>query len=324
MNATLTDRYIDAAMRTVPEKQRPDLSAELRASIADQIDARTDAGELHETAERTVLAELGDPDKLAAGYTDRPLHLIGPRYYLEWWRLLKLLLWIVPACAAFGIALGQTLSGATFGEVVGSTVAGIIGVVVHVFFWVTLVFAILERTPSEASARTGHGARSGEPWSEWSLDRLPEPRESGARLPDLIASLVFLVLGAAVILWDLLIGFVPGSDISFLDPGLWPAWIAGLFVLMALEGVLAFLVYRAGRWTFPLAVANAVLALAVALPALWLLAQGRLLNAEFFPTLVPEDGAEVAQINAVLAGFGIAIIAGWDIIDGFLKARRAR
>ena len=60
------------------------------------------------------------------------------------------------------------------------------------------------------------------------------------------------------------------------------------------------------------------------LPALWLLAQGRLLNPEFFPTLVPEDGAEVAQIIAVLAGFGIAIIAVWDIIDGFLKARRAR
>jgi hypothetical protein len=324
MNATLTDRYIDAAMRTVPDKQRPDLSAELRASIADQIDARTDAGEPHETAERAVLAELGDPDKLAAGYTDRPLHLIGPRYYLEWWRLLKLLLWIVPACAAFGIALGQTLAGATFGEVVGSTFAGIIGVVVHVFFWVTLVFAILERTPRDASARKGRTARSAEPWSEWSLDRLPEPRESGARLPDLIASLVFLVLGAGVILWDLLIGFVPGSDISFLHPGLWPAWIAGLFVVMALEGVLAFLVYFAGRWTFPLAVANAVLALAVALPALWLLAQGRLLNPEFFPTLVPGDGAEVAQINAVLAGFGIAIIAGWDIIDGFLKARRAR
>ena len=62
-------------------------------------------------AERAVLTDLGDPDKLAAGYTDRPLHLIGPRYYLDWWRLLKLLLWIVLPCAAFGVALGQTLAG---------------------------------------------------------------------------------------------------------------------------------------------------------------------------------------------------------------------
>ncbi len=312
---TLTDRYVDAAMRTVPEKQRPDLSAELRASIADQIDARVEAGEARPGAERAVLNELGDPDKLAAGYTDRPLWLIGPRYYLEWWRLLKLLLWIVPAAAAFGIALGQTLSGATFGEVVGSTVAGLIGVVVHLVFWTTLVFAVIERT----SGRDG-----GEPLVAWSLDQLPEPRESGARPADLIATIVFLVLGAAAILWDLLIGFVPGTDLSFLDPGLWPWWIAGLFVLMALEGVLALLVYRAGRWTFGLAVANAVLALAVAVPALWLLAEGRLLNPGFFPTLVPEDGTEVAQIIAIITGFGIATITVWDIVDAFLKARRAR
>ena len=42
--STLTDRYIDAAMRTVPEKQRADLAAELRASIDDQIDARVESG----------------------------------------------------------------------------------------------------------------------------------------------------------------------------------------------------------------------------------------------------------------------------------------
>ena len=322
MTATLTDRYVDAAMRTVPEKQRPDLSAELRASIGDQIDARVEGGDAAEAAERAVLTDLGDPDKLAAGYTDRPLHLIGPRYYLEWWRLLKLLLWIVPACAAFGIALGQTLAGATFGEVVGSTVVGVMGVVMHLFFWVTLVFAILERSdgksPLERSALTKDG-----PWASWSLDHLPVPRESGATFGDLIATVALLLVGAAAILWDLLIGFVPGSDLSFLDPGLWPGWIAGLFVLMALEAVLAFLVFRVGRWTYPLAIANAVLALVIALPALWLLAQGRLLNPEFFPTLVPEDGAEVSQIIAVITGFGIAAIAIWDIIVAFLKARRA-
>ena len=30
---SLTERYVSAAMRTVPEKQRGDLGAELRASI---------------------------------------------------------------------------------------------------------------------------------------------------------------------------------------------------------------------------------------------------------------------------------------------------
>ena len=52
----------------------------------------------------------------------------------------------MPPFAAFGVALGQTLAGASIGEVIGSTVAGVIGVIVHLCFWMTLVFAILERT----------------------------------------------------------------------------------------------------------------------------------------------------------------------------------
>ena len=37
---TLTDRYIAATLRSVPEKSRGDLERELRASIGDAIDAR--------------------------------------------------------------------------------------------------------------------------------------------------------------------------------------------------------------------------------------------------------------------------------------------
>ena len=97
---SLTDRYVDAAMRTVPENQRDDLAAELRASIDDQVEARVEQGDARDAAERAVLTDLGDPEKLAAQYTDRPLWLVGPRYYLTWWRLTKLLWAIVPACAA--------------------------------------------------------------------------------------------------------------------------------------------------------------------------------------------------------------------------------
>lgn len=313
MNATFTDRYILAVVRSVPEKQRDDVAAELRASIADQIDARVASGEPASEAERQVLQDLGAPDALAAGYLDRPLHLIGPRYYLDWMRLLKLLLAIVLPCAALGIALGQVLSGAGFGTVVGSTVSGVLSVGVHLAFWVTLVFVILERT----------GARPPREEDAWTLDGLPQPRETGATFGDMLGTLIFLALGAGAIVWDLNLGFVPGENLSFLDPGLWPGWVTALFVVMALEGALAVIVHVTGRWTFPLAAVNAVLGLAVAVPALWLLFQDRLLNPAFFPTLITSgDGAQVHQILAVLAGFGIAGVTLWDIVDAFRKARR--
>ena len=322
MTATsLTDRYVAAAMRTVPEKQRDDLAAELRASIDDQVDARVDDGEPHGDAERAVLTELGDPDKLAAGYTDRPLYLIGPRYYLDWWRLLKLLLWIVLPCAAFGVALGKTLAGDGIGEIVGTVVVTLISVVVHLVFWTT----------AGVRGRRAHRRRSRQDTSPtWTVDQLPEPTANGrglrrhdrdARVPRDRRGRDHL--GPHDRLRP---GYVTSEDapLSFLNPGLWPWWIAGLFVLMALEAILAVVVYLVGRWTPLLAVFNAVLALAVAIPAIILLADGQLLNPEYFPTVIPDDGEKVAGIVGVITGFVIAGIALWDIIDVILKAVRAR
>jgi hypothetical protein len=311
---TLTDRYVDAAMRTVPEAQRGDLAAELRASIDDQIDARIADGEDAAVAERTVLTDLGDPDRLAAGYTDRPLWLVGPRYFLDWWRLLKLLLWIVPVCAAFGVSLAKVLEGASLGEVIGAVVPVVISVVVHLAFWTTLVFVVLERT--------GYETMTSGPWT---LDQLPEPRQKGVGLGDMIASLVFLAIMVGVVLWDLFVGFVPTEPgLSFLDPGLWPWWILALFGVMALEAVLAIVVYAIGHWTAGLAVANGILNLVIAVPALWLLFEGSLINPAFFTTIIPDDGDEVGQIIAIIAGFVIAGVAIWDTVDASLKAARAR
>ena len=89
---------------------------------------------------------------------------------------------------------------------------------------------------------------------------------------------MFLAIAAGAILWDHFdrhSAYVTTDDapLSFLDPGLWPWWIAGLFVLMALEALLAVVVYRDGPLDVRLAVVNAVLASPSPVPALWLLAE---------------------------------------------------
>src|SRR5699024_5151302 len=111
--------YISATIRTLHPDTQEDVRAELTASIADAVEARLEQGEQPGAAEREVLTDLGDPAVLAAGYADRPLHLLGPRYYLVWKRLLVLLLRIVPACALVGVGLAQALSGAESGTIIG-------------------------------------------------------------------------------------------------------------------------------------------------------------------------------------------------------------
>ncbi|MFS0892826.1 permease prefix domain 1-containing protein [Microbacterium sp. 179-I 3D3 NHS] len=324
--ATLTDRYVDATIRSLPAAAQADVRAELEASIADAVQARVDQGEPREVAERAVLSELGDPGILAAGYADRPLHLIGPRYFLVWWRLLKLLLWIVPACAAVGIAIAKVLEFATIGETIGAIVVVILQVIVNLGFWTTLVFAVLERTVPV-------------PVTAWSVDQLPEVVENRAGLSEMIGSIIFLVLGAAAILWDSLRGFLrpDGEALPLLNPELWPWWITALFVVMAAELILAVAVYRAGRWSVPLATVNTVLALAFGVPALYLLVSGQLVNPEFLHFLATEHAEDLAKANAGAAAQGgifrvvtvvfAVVTAGivvWDIIDGWWKTFRAR
>ena len=79
---SLTERYLGAALRGIPESQRTDVEGELRSSITDAVEDRVSAGEDRVAAERAVLEGLGNPARLAAEYAGQPLHLIGPELYL--------------------------------------------------------------------------------------------------------------------------------------------------------------------------------------------------------------------------------------------------
>lgn len=314
MTTTLTDRYIDAVVRTVPERQRADVARELAAAIADQLDARLEAGEPTDAAERAVLTELGDPDRLAAGYSDRPLHLIGPRYYLDWKRLLVLLLWIAPACAAAGVALAKVIEGASVGDVIGAVIPVVLMVIVHVCFWVTLVFFVLERT--------GHETMDPSPWTP---DRLPAPRETGARLSDLLGGVVWVLLLAAAMVWDLTRGFVfvDGAWTSFLNPALWPTGVLVLIVLMVGEIVVAASAYRRGRFTTGIAIVNTALAAVSAGVLLWMLSAGLLVNPDLIDLAIASGAqGDLPQVLSAITGVVIVGVAAWDVIDGFRKARR--
>ena len=311
---TLTERYIAATTASLPAEAQQDVRAELGVSIADAVEARIEQGEDPAAAERAVLTELGDPVVLAAGYADRPLHLIGPRYYLTWWRLLKALLIIVPLCALGGVAVAQALIGSPVETIIAESLAIALSAAVHVFFWVTLVFVILERSGTP----TGGG---------WDVDQLPQAQDPDARLSDVVASLALLAVTAAAVLWDGTRGVVHvrGETLSFLHPQLWPWWMAALFVLFALEAVIAVAVWIRRGWTAPLAAVNTLAALLVVSWTLTLLGRGLLVNPAFTEAVLLDNGvdADVVRILGVLLGVGVTAIAGWDAASGWVKARRS-
>ncbi|MGO2607045.1 MAG: permease prefix domain 1-containing protein [Brachybacterium tyrofermentans] len=313
MATSLTERYISATITSLPPDAQDDVRAELEGSIADAMEARLDQGEEPTSAEREVLTELGDPAALAAGYADRPLHLLGPRYYLAWRQLLRTLLMIVPVCAVLAVALAQVIAGASIGAIIGQAIGVGVTATVHLVFWVTLVFVLLER----AGADTGPG---------WDVDQLREPTSTGTGRADLIASLILAAAGVVALLWDHFIGFlrIDGESLSILNPGLWPWAMAGLLALIALEAVLAVMLSANGRWTVRLAVLNTVLAMLAMTLVLTLMGNGLLLNPDFLQTVFIDNGVEPdsMRVLGILTWFMLVGIPVWDILDGWLKTRR--
>ncbi|WP_434994934.1 permease prefix domain 1-containing protein [Arthrobacter sp. Ld5] len=314
---TLTDRYVWAAVRTVPEPQRPGLEPEIRELVEESVRARVAAGEDMPAAESRALTDLGDPERLAAAYVDRPLTLIGPRYYLDWWRLLRTVTLLVVPISAAAVLVAQLLVTNDPGDAIGSAVSTALGVTVHLAFWITLVFVIIER-----SGAPGPGAA----WTPEALPDLPD-HSRRSRLPDLIASLVVLALVAGVIIWQQLLPAVrdsAGGAVPFLDPGLWSFWIPWFLGLLAAEAVFAVVLYRRG-WSWSLAAVNLGLNLAFVVPAVFLWAGDRLLNPAFPAAVGWDPGAPEAAGALLGAGILAAILAivAWDVIEGFLKARRA-
>jgi hypothetical protein len=304
---TLTDRYVAAVERSVPETGRGDIADELRASIQDQVDARVDAGEPERDAERAVLTELGDPAALAAGYAGRPLALIGPAHYLTWLRLLKLLLAVGLPVAVVINVLARILGGTQPGELIGVTIGTVLTVGVHIFFWTTLAFWIIDRVGTT------------DPMPGWSVDRLPKPRPRGAGLMDAVASGVAILLAIGAIAWDRVWGFLPtgGGWTSVLDDS--PVVLAVLIGLFALQLVLPIVAWVRARWDLALGIASAVLGVVTAVVIIALLLSGTLLSAEL-TTRIAESGA--ATVVSTIATVAIVALTIWAAVDALRRARR--
>ncbi|WP_433349404.1 permease prefix domain 1-containing protein [Micromonospora sp. CA-111912] len=312
--SSLTDRYLAATLRAVPAPRREEIATELRGSIEDMIEGRTDAGRDAATAEREVLNELGNPDRLAARYADRRLQLIGPTYYLHWQRLLRLLLTFVPALVGTIVGVAQAATGKDLVPAITSGFGTAFEVAIQVTFWVTLTFAIIERADPSLKLPA------------WTVDQLPEvPAKQDMTLTDIAASVALLLFTAAFLPWQHFWSWakIDGERIPLLDPALWRSWLPVLMAVLLAGVVFELVKYRVGRWTWPLVAVKAALDLAFSVPVVWLLADDRLLNpdlVERFAWLQDEGNRQSITLIAIIT---TVVVLVWDLIDSGVKARRA-
>jgi hypothetical protein len=303
---SLVDRYVYTALRRVPQQQRSDIDRELRASIEDAIDARVEDGTPRDTAIESTLTELGDPDKLADSYANRPDYLISPELYGVWRRLMIMMFsTVLPIVLAVTVVI-QLFDDPTFGKVIGTVIGTGLTVGVHLAFWTTLAIFIVDRT----------GAGKDDLKTTWTLKDLPKYEPRAMPKSDLATWLAWpAVLIAALVLQQFTF-----TDVPVLDPANWSFWWPFLIVAFALRGAAAVWVYRHG-WNRLSTTITAAVVLLAAVPMIWLLAADQVLNPAFPQFTGPNDPR--SWITAIAIG-AVALSAAWDIFDVTRRGERAR
>lgn len=316
---TPSDRYVWAVTRHLPAATGSDVASELRGTIQEMVEAEVQAGLDPVEAEKKALTRLGDPDVLARRYAGRPAFLIGPGIYPEYIRLLRLLAWIVLPIAFVGSFLTRALvTDDQWGEALLDSFVLLLGIGVHLAFWTTLAFAVVDRSRPEVDRD--------KPLTPWTTDHLPtEGPWRQVKALDVGFSALFIVLVIALVVWQFIGVDEDGPGIQVLNPDLWIGWEVLIVGFLVVDLVLQFAVWRAGRWTGTLAAVNVLSNAGGVAVGLWLVQQDLLVVRDLPQRLADVFGgsADWTVSGAVVAVF-IVVIPLWDSVDTVRKARQAR
>jgi hypothetical protein len=288
---TLTDRYIAATLRSVPDKSRGDLERELRASIGDDVDARVAKGVQPDSAEIAALTELGDPARLAAAYDWPQRYLIGPRVFHAYVRTLVIVLaFSIPTVWAVLMAVWLA-AGDPVGAALLISSAGALFVGMMAAFWTTVGYAVVE---AAETAREVDGVAP--EWTTeigigvgWTPARLPkETSARTVRINDAIEVIVGVSIGIAIVFIQRSMSpfsDASGAAIPVMNPALWSVWIPIFIALAVTWVVIEFVKLVRGAWSVPIAAAITLLTVASACIQVYLLGTGQLFNPAFLAKL---------------------------------------
>ncbi|MGM1035657.1 MAG: HAAS signaling domain-containing protein [Bacillota bacterium] len=325
----LIELYIQEVTRRLPEKNRADIALELQSTIEDMLP------EDHtEQDVKAVLLKLGDPVTLASGYRDRPMHLIGPRYYDVYINLLKMILPIAAVISLIALVgdnpfqdTGNTVMEAIL-KIIGKGISGIISTGIQVFFWLTLSFAILERL--DTSKDQSPVTKDLKPWTPENLKDIPNiSKKKAVPMIEVFASLLGLSVFAALYFNAAnLLGVYEkrNGSLIFVTPSFNQDVLNSYWLLVSCVIIIGVLlaIYKLflGRWTLKLALFHAIYQLLYTLAFIIIISNPDLLNPEFLAyqrTLFSIDEWKSSIYWGLIL---ISIIfAAYDSYQGFRKAK---
>lgn len=329
----LIDRYIGEVVRRLPEKEREDIGQELRSTMEDLLPAG-----YSEKEERELLRKFGDPAVLAGNYRSMPRYLIGPRFFDLYLTLLKIIIPIVLTVVLVVLIITTIFSGAGNASVISvmaglfaDAIAAAIDVVVGVFFWVTLVFVILEWV--DRSNRAAGKEPLVLPERDWTPDDLKDsesfmPKKRTIPRSEPAFDLIWTAIWVSVYFnADNLVGIYEGgaNGLAMVTPAFNQSILLSYWPLVVLVVILQVLMdlwkWIRRRWDMRLATFNLVVN-ALSVLAFFLIFTNPNIFVEGFLTRLEDLFGSVRSLNWTVGGvlFMVALFALIDTVQGFWKA----
>lgn len=332
MKVDLINVYIQEVTRRLPEKMREDISLELRSTILDMLPDDFSQKNVHH-----VLEKLGNPAVLASRYRERPMYLIGPKFYESYISILKLVFGIVAIIALItvfanhiGVSNGGSLESAAI--LLGEAIWALFQSFIQVFFWVTFVFFILDRSIGDTDEPL---SGSGEKWTPKDLEHIPyvplrKKITKGEIVFTLFWSILFFIIyfnaGDVIGIYDRSSGELALTTSLFNQETLF-SYAVPVIVLIALE------IYRISHktitraWTFKLAVSNTLINLASLVVLIIIASDANLIHEGFAPYMAELVNKPVDAVNATITWIKWLIVLSMfvsyviDSYNGFRKAK---
>lgn len=326
----LIDVYIHEVTRRLPEKSREDIGLELKSSIEDMLPEGHSEKDI-----KQVLDQLGNPATLASNYSDRPMHLIEPKYFDLYISFLKMIVPIAAVIALISVAATQFLAferGDTVLNVALDifvlSIWRIIEVFIQVFFWLTVMFAIVERVD---------GIKDNQPrtmsLNKWTSDDLKNivyiPKKRAISKRYIFVSLLWTAIWATFYFFaSHLVGVYEKTDegLTFIMPSLnqdvLNSFSSLVVIVIGAEIALALYQLFKGQWTKKVAMLNVLREVIGSIVLIIVIIHPNLFNPDFLTYLADifTISSEDVRKFIIMAVMLFPIFSIWNCVDGFRKA----
>lgn len=323
----LIERYVRAVKKYLPNDLKEDVAKELTTNILDMLPEYYTEEDVYK-----VLTELGSPKKLAEEYNPNKKYLVGPVYYDKYISVLKLVIGIATVVSftvsLFGIIVNPPLV-VNYPEKFGDLVSAVVGGALQAALWVTIVFAVIER--SGVDINDLHNNKNNKEWTPNDLPPLTEEKLKISRFESLFSIIVTILFTTLFYFNPRILALYITNPSNELD-------IIPLFNVSRLSTYLPFIImlalvhliifiwkYIRESWNYPIAIVNAIYNSLVSLLIILMFSDSALFNSEFVNTIISyanSSGENVISWLSTSKWVICAFIVGinlWDSVSIFIK-----